>query len=96
MVALLFNVVDTARQLPEPGDKWALENLVARGWITQENGKHVATGQGKAFRQEAEDVTDCYFDAAWASLSEAEMEELQGLLCRLAEALEPAENEPGQ
>ena len=84
------------RRYDEAAYQESLENLVARGWIKRENGEYAATDQGKALRQEAEDATDRYFDAAWASLSEAEMEELQGLLCKLAEALKPAEDEPGQ
>ena len=77
------------RRYDEAAYQEALENLVTRGWIAEENGEYAATEQGKALRQEAEDATDRYFDAAWASLSEAEMEELEGLLCKLAEALKP-------
>ena len=77
------------RRYDEAAYQEALENLVTRGWIVEENGEYAATEQGKALRQEAEDATDRYFDAAWASLSEAEMEELEGLLCKLAEALKP-------
>lgn len=69
----------------------ALEELVSRGWIAETGGKYVATEEGKRLRQQAEDVTDRYFDAAWSGLSEAEMEEVRGLLQRLAEAVKPPE-----
>lgn len=92
---------DLAEKLPyrrydEAAYQEALENLVARGWIAEENGKYAATEEGQALRQEAEDATDRYFDAAWVSLSEAETEELKGLLGKLAEALKPPEEEPAQ
>jgi hypothetical protein len=45
---------------------------------------------------EAEEATDRYFDAAWISLSEAEMGEIQGLLGKLAEVLKPPEEEPAE
>jgi DNA-binding MarR family transcriptional regulator len=178
LIALLFTVVETARQLPEPAEKWALswgakfargpdaplmvrarrymldllsyrddvhtaawqpygasgqeweaftmvwrgdastaaelaeklpyrrydedaygealQNLVARGWITKEDGAYAATDEGKKLRQEAEDATDRYFDAAWVSLTETEMEEIKGLLGKLAEVLTPPEEEPAQ
>ena len=47
----------------------------------------------KRLRQEAEDATDRYFDAAWAGLGEAETKELKSLLERMAEALQPPEEE---
>ena len=74
----------------------ALKNLVSRGWIAEEDGEYAATEEGQALRQEAEDTTDRYFDAAWVSLSEVEMEELKGLLGKLAEALKPPEEDPVQ
>lgn len=72
----------------------ALTNLIARDWIAEENGGYAATKEGQALRQEAEDATDRYFDAAWVSLSEAETEELKNLLSKLAEALKLPEAEP--
>ncbi len=69
----------------------ALEELVSRGWIAEAEGKYIATEEGKVLRQQAEDATDRYFDAAWGGLSEAEMEEVQDLLERLAEAVKPPE-----
>ena len=178
VIALLFNVVETARQLPEPEEKWALswgvkfdrgpdaplmvrarrlmldlwayrddshiaawkpygvsgqeweaftmvwqgdaataadlaeklpyrnydeeayeealQSLVARGWLVQEGEAYAATEKGKRLRQEAEDATDRYFDAAWVSLSEAEMEELKGLLGKLGEVHKPPVEEPAE
>jgi hypothetical protein len=69
----------------------ALQELVARGWIFQEGEGFVTTEEGQRLRQEAEDATDRYFDAAWTRLSKAETDELKGLLERMAEALEPSE-----
>jgi hypothetical protein len=67
----------------------ALEELVSRGWIAEAEGKYIATEEGKVLRQQAEDATDRYFDAAWSRLSEAEVEEVRGLLEGLAEAVKP-------
>jgi DNA-binding MarR family transcriptional regulator len=72
----------------------ALHELVSRGWSVQQGEIYVATEEGNRLRQEAEDATDRYFDAAWTGLSEAQTEELKGLLERLAEALEPPEEGP--
>jgi hypothetical protein len=63
--------------------------LVSRGWIAEAEGKYIATEEGKVLRQQAEDATDRYFDAAWSRLSEAEVEEVRGLLEGLAEAVKP-------
>ena len=92
---------DLAEKLPyrsydEDAYEVALQSLVARGWIGEEDGAYAATEKGKKLRQEAEDATDRYFDAAWVSLSEAETEEIKGLLGKLAEVLKPPEEEPVQ
>ena len=71
----------------------ALEELVSRGWIAEAEGKYAATEEGKELRQQAEETTDRYFDAAWSGLSKAEMEEVQGLLEKLAEAVKPPEED---
>lgn len=83
---------DLAEKLPyrnydEDAYATALQDLVSRGWIAQEDGKYVATEKGKKLRQEAEDTTDRYFDAAWAALDAAEMKEIKGLLKKLAKAV---------
>ena len=84
------------RRYDEDAYEEALQSLVARGWLAKDDGAYVATKKGKALRQEAEDATDRYFDAAWVSLSEAETEELKGLLGKLAELLKPQEEEPAE
>ena len=71
----------------------ALEELVSRGWIAEAEGKYVSTEEGKALRQQAEETTDRYFDAAWSGLSKAEVEEVRGLLERLADAVKPPEKD---
>ena len=71
----------------------ALEELVSLGWIAEAEGKYIATEEGKVLRQQAEDATDRYFDAAWSGVSEAEVEEVRGLLEGLAEAVKPPEED---
>ena len=71
----------------------ALEELASRGWLAETEGNRVATEEGKILRQQAEDATNRYFDAAWSGLSEAEMEEVRGLLERLAKAVKPPEED---
>ncbi len=71
----------------------ALEELAGLGWIAKEDAKYVATEEGKKLRQEAEDATDRYFDAAWTALSQDEIQEVKGLLQRLATAVKPPEEE---
>ena len=70
-----------------------LQDLASRGWIAAEDGRYAVTEKGKSLRQEAEEATDRYFDAAWIALDEAEMGELKGLLGRLADALKVSEEE---
>lgn len=89
---------DLAEKLPyrnydEAAYAAALHELVSRGWVVQEGEIYVATEEGNRLRQEAEDTTDRYFDAAWTDLSGAEKEEVKGLLERLAEAFEPSEED---
>jgi len=49
--------------------------------------------QSARWYMDVEDATDRYFDAAWAALSQDEMEEVKGLLQRLATAVKPPEEE---
>jgi DNA-binding PadR family transcriptional regulator len=74
----------------------ALRKLVSLGWIAEEEGRYVATEKGKKLRQDAEDATDRYFDAAWAGLSEAEMNEARVLLENLAEAVKVPEEDAAE
>ena len=71
----------------------ALQDLVTRGWIAQENGKYVATEKGSALRQQAEDATDRYFNAPWVALGKAQAEETRSLMEKLAQAIEPPEEQ---
>ena len=84
------------RNYDEDAYEKALLSLVARGWLVKEDEAYAATEKGKKLRQEAEDATDRYFDAAWVSLNEAEMEEIKVLLGKLAEILKPPEEEPAE
>jgi DNA-binding MarR family transcriptional regulator len=89
---------DLAEKLPyrgynEASYAAALEELAARGWIAECEGVYTMTETGKAMRQEAEEATDDYYDAAWAGLSEGETVEIQSLMDKLATALQPSEQE---
>jgi DNA-binding MarR family transcriptional regulator len=72
-----------SRQHPPELIPQSIQDLIARGWIEQDRGAYVATEEGRALRQEAEDETDRLFYAPWACLSEAETAELRDLLERL-------------
>jgi DNA-binding MarR family transcriptional regulator len=89
---------ELAEQLPyrnydEQAYASALQDLASRGWIVAEDGRYAVTDEGQALRQEAEEATDRYFDAPWAALEQAEMEQLKDLLGRLAQALKPPDEE---
>jgi len=61
----------------------AIHTLVERGWIAQHGEAYRVTDRGAALRQQAEEATDRFFYAPWSCLSEAETEELRGLLTQL-------------
>jgi hypothetical protein len=61
----------------------AIHTLVERGWIAQHGEAYRVTDRGAALRQAAEEATDRLFYAPWSCLSEAEIEELRGLLTQL-------------
>ena len=65
----------------------AVQDLLGRGWIqpAEDPGKYQVTGSGKTMRQEAEDLTDKYFFAAWDSLSESELQEIHTLTTKAQE-----------
>lgn len=71
------------RQHPPELIAQSIHDLVARGWVTREDDGYAATAEGRQLRQEAEDETDRLFYAPWDTLSDAEIEELRGLLVRL-------------
>jgi hypothetical protein len=63
---------------------------VERGWIAQHGEAYRVTDRGAALRQGAEEMTDRLFYTPWACLSEAETEELRGLLTQLRDRFAPA------
>ena len=67
----------------------ALQELVERGWVSEDQGSYSVTGRGDTLRREAEDVTNRYFYAAWDWLTEAEIADLRDLLTRFCTALKP-------
>ena len=71
----------------------ALQELVGRGWATQEDGTYRLSDQGLSVREDTEALTDRYFYAAWACLSKAEIGELRELLARVREGLMPGNGE---
>ncbi len=75
----------------------ALADLVSRGWIEDTPDGYRVTEKGRALRQQAEEATNSYFFAAWASLSDDENAQLQGLLVQLKSSLvEMAETGEGR
>lgn len=71
----------------------ALEELARRGWIepADEAGKYRISAAGNALRQEAEDLTDQYFYAAFNVLSAAEQDALFELATRAYQNLQPVQ-----
>ena len=61
----------------------ALEDLMQRGWVTEETEMYQVTTLGREIRQAAEETTDQYFYAPWSCLSQAETEEFRTLLTHL-------------
>jgi predicted transcriptional regulator len=72
----------------------ALHDLVKRGWLTETNGHYQLTETGKQLRQEVEALTNTYFLAGFATLTETEIEELSSLLIQLKEGLFIPEETP--
>jgi DNA-binding PadR family transcriptional regulator len=83
----------SGRNYDEDSYAAALGELAQRGWVEQENGKYVATEKGSKLRQRAEDATDRYFDAPWLALGKDKMEETKSLMEKLAQAIEPPEEQ---
>jgi hypothetical protein len=67
----------------------ALEELAGRGWIKEKEGSYIITEEGRRVREEAEELTNQYYDAAWVGLSNEDIEELKDLFQKLAEKHEP-------
>jgi hypothetical protein len=68
----------------------AIHTLVERGWIAQHGEAYRVTDRGAALRQSAEETTDRLYYAPWSCLSEAEIEDLSGLLTQLRDRYAPA------
>ena len=64
-----------------------LQELTGRGWIAETFGRYLLTAEGKRIRTEAEAMTDRYFFAPWACLSEAEQAEFFNLATQLRDGL---------
>lgn len=75
------------RGYSESDYKSALEELAARGWLTEVGGIYKATPAGRALREAVEEQTNQYFDRPWSSLSETEFEELRGLMEKFEQRL---------
>jgi hypothetical protein len=69
----------------------ALQELIARGWVSEQDGSFRITERGKAVRSEAEATTDRYFFAPWSALTPTEIGDLGELLAQVRDALRPAE-----
>jgi hypothetical protein len=65
----------------------AVQELMARGWITEDADGYSVTDSGRVLRQEGETRTNGYFYGPWGRLSEAEVSELRDLLIRFRTAL---------
>jgi len=65
----------------------AFQELVERGWLTENAGVFQTTAEGKRLRENAEALTDRYFFAAWSCLSESELEDLSNLATQLRDGL---------
>lgn len=63
----------------------ALAGLAERGWVVAagEAGGFGVTEEGRAIRRRVEELTDRYFYAPWAGLSDGEIEEMRGMLVRM-------------
>ncbi len=69
----------------------AIQELIDRGWVAGSADGYIVTEQGRTVREEAKATRDGYFYGPWSCLSEAELDELAGLLESLSEALVPVE-----
>jgi predicted transcriptional regulator len=68
----------------------ALQDLAARGWVTEEKGAYELTEEGRRVREEAEEATDRHFFVGWSALNEEELTQLEDLLTRAKAGLEAA------
>jgi DNA-binding MarR family transcriptional regulator len=82
-----------AEELPRRGHSAevyaeALSDLARRGWVEETPDGYRVTEKGQALRQQAEEATNSHFFAPWATLSDAENAQLQGLLTQLRSNLQ--------
>lgn len=75
------------RRYGEAAYRAALQELAARGWLTEEDGAYRLTNTGRAAREEAERVTDRCFFGPWVILNEAELADLRRLMQTLRDNL---------
>lgn len=68
----------------------ALQELVARGWVSEEAGAHKLTEEGRRVREEAEEETDRHFFVGWSALNEEDLVQLSDLLTRAKESVQAA------
>ncbi len=62
-----------------------LDQLIQKGWVSQDGLTFTILPGGKEIRQQAENLTDEYFYRPWKSLSDDEMNELEDMLNNIAE-----------
>jgi DNA-binding MarR family transcriptional regulator len=81
------------RNYDEEAYAGALKELDKRGWVKEINGSFEVTEEGRTLRQKVEDLTDEYFNSAFAIISDSDLEELGALLGQLAKDLIPVVEE---
>lgn len=64
-----------------------LQELVERGWVQKSATTYELTAEGRRVRAQVEALTDEYFFAPWACLSESEFEDLSKLAIQLRDGL---------
>ncbi len=70
----------------------SLGELKSRGWIIERDdkkGKYNLTENGRHVREQAEDLTNKYYDVAWANLNAADEEKLKDLFQQLLDKHDP-------
>ncbi len=72
----------------------ALARLAERGWVRTTGTGYEVTPEGGQLRQAVEDLTDQYYNAAFAALAPAELDDLHQRLTTLAQALPLAVPDP--
>lgn len=69
-----------------------LQDCVNRGWLIETEGTYSVTEEGKQLRQEAEETTDNLFYGPWQALRGSDLIELDDLLKKVSELLQPVES----